>query len=670
MFYTDLENEEGIGLFIDFQKAFDCVNRTFLIAALKHMNFGENVIKWIEILYTDIEACIINNGTTGKYFKLTRGVRQGCPLSPYLFVIIIEFLAAKIRSNNDINGFTIDNKVVKLTMYADDLTVFVKNEKAAKCLFTELHKFSRVTGLQVNLEKSEGLWLGSRKNSARKPFGIKWPDKPVKALGVYFSYDKKASDKLNFDDKIRKLERQLHWWKARDLSLAGKILIIKTKAISKFTYLASVLKIPKDVIKSVNNLLFNFIWNGKRDKVKRDIMIQNYELGGYKMPNMEMIICANQIECIKRFLMPIDADWKHPMRHFCKKENLDLFLQSNFDLNELPSIIPDYYHEAIKSWANIKHAEIESQQDFENELIWYNKRFKINNKTVYNKRIMNAGIWTLPDMYENGQLVTGKTLLERGVTKLDLLIWNGLINCIPHDIKNTAKTIRKTSQPINLAQIKMCDKIINIIECTQKDIKEKFKLKVYKKQHNMKAIEKHEQHFEKLDESDWHTIFTIPFIINCENKVKELHFKIIHRYFATYKFLHDINMVESSKCIFCGIYEETINHLFYSCLYVKSFWITLFNVWNNEQNDKIDITEIDIILGFGFKHDTLNKTVNLLILLGKRYITKCRYERSRLDIKAFFNYMKHTSPLFFIPSTKLKPWEVSTIAFVNKIIEI
>jgi len=83
----------------------------------------------------------------------------------------------------------------------------------------------------------------------KKPFGIKWPTEPIKALGIFYSYDKQSAERANFDDKIKKLERLLHWWKARDLSLMGRVLIVKTLGISQFTFFASVLHIPESVIK-------------------------------------------------------------------------------------------------------------------------------------------------------------------------------------------------------------------------------------------------------------------------------------------------------------------------------------------------------------------------------------------------------------------------------------
>ena len=74
---------------------------------LEYFNFGESLIKWVKVMYCNPRCKIINNGYISESFKLSRGVKQGCPLSAYLFIIAIEMLAAKIRSNNNIKGLEI-----------------------------------------------------------------------------------------------------------------------------------------------------------------------------------------------------------------------------------------------------------------------------------------------------------------------------------------------------------------------------------------------------------------------------------------------------------------------------------------------------------------------------------------------------------------------------------
>ena len=179
-----------------------------------------------------------------------------------------------------------------------------------------LYKFKQVSGLTVNMEKTEGIWLGKDSSFTDTPFNIKWQKKPVKAQGVYLSNNAKQAENANFEDKIKKLECQLCWWKARGLSFHGRILITKAIGLSQFTYLANIIHTPEHIISQVNTLIYNVIWKSKCDKVKRDIMIQSYENGGLKCEDFGIIVEAAKIVWIKSFLQGPETDWKATFAEF------------------------------------------------------------------------------------------------------------------------------------------------------------------------------------------------------------------------------------------------------------------------------------------------------------------------------------------------------------------
>ena len=114
MDYTVEENIPGLRIFIDFEKAFDSVEWDFLYKCLESFNFGPDFLKWVKTFYKNMQSCTINNGTASNYFVLERGVRQGDPLSPYLFIAVVETLAIAIRQNKDIKGISIENEEIKL----------------------------------------------------------------------------------------------------------------------------------------------------------------------------------------------------------------------------------------------------------------------------------------------------------------------------------------------------------------------------------------------------------------------------------------------------------------------------------------------------------------------------------------------------------------------------
>ena len=128
----------------------------------------------------------MNNGYASKFFKIQRGVRQGCPLSGALFVICAEILGNAIRQDKTISGIKIFNKQFKVSQYADDTNAFAADVESAENLFKLLDAFQRCPGLEINKSKTEGMWLGASRNKKTKHFDITWPCKSVYTWNSFF----------------------------------------------------------------------------------------------------------------------------------------------------------------------------------------------------------------------------------------------------------------------------------------------------------------------------------------------------------------------------------------------------------------------------------------------------------------------------------------------------
>ena len=144
---------------------------------------------------------MFNNGLSSEYFNLECGVQQGDRLSPYLFVVTRETLAIAIRHNKDIKGISIGREKTKILQYADDTTAILADTSSSTALFRLLDDFKIVSGLKINCSKTEAMWIGSSWNYKAQPFGIKWPNQPIKALGIYYTYDKKLLLEKNFIER-------------------------------------------------------------------------------------------------------------------------------------------------------------------------------------------------------------------------------------------------------------------------------------------------------------------------------------------------------------------------------------------------------------------------------------------------------------------------------------
>ena len=323
--YTKDFNVAGMLISVDFHKAFDSMEHKFLYAVLEKFTFGPIFYKWVLLFYTIISSCVINNGTTSTYFAVDRGVRQGDPLSPYSFVLAVEILAHMIRVNKNIKRLKIMNQMIKLLQYADDTLGIVQDEISAKHFLQVIIDFGHISGFTLNMTKTEAVWLGVNRNLTDKPLNIRWPALPIKVLGVYFGYDRELCEKRIFGDKIDKAKQIINMWKQRDLSLIGRVQIIKTFITSLFQYSISDVDIPETYIKEVESAIYAFVWKDKKERLKRRVLIKNKEEGGLEVPSFKFIVDSVKL---KWFLQIFDSDseqvWALLARQYFKTNNSDL----------------------------------------------------------------------------------------------------------------------------------------------------------------------------------------------------------------------------------------------------------------------------------------------------------------------------------------------------------
>ena len=216
--YIDHKQLSPALISLDQEKAFDRVNHGFLQRVLSRFNFGPSFRQWVNIVYTDIHSCVLNNGWLSAKIKLDRGVRQGCPLSPLLYCLVAETLGQAIRRDDSIRGIPIPgvNKQSKVSQYADDTTLILADNYSITQRFNLINIFERGSSSRLNAQKTEGLWLGSAAGKQTGPVNITWTTEKLKILGVYFGTSN--VEHANWIDRIIKLEKPLNLWKSRTLS--------------------------------------------------------------------------------------------------------------------------------------------------------------------------------------------------------------------------------------------------------------------------------------------------------------------------------------------------------------------------------------------------------------------------------------------------------------------
>ena len=265
LFETKQQEIPGLILSIDFEKAFDTVSWKFIDKVLTYFNFGPSIKSWIHLFQNDSESCIIQNGFLSDFLKLKRGCRQGDPISPYIFILCAEILGKMIRKNEKLKGITINGKEFRLSQYADDTQIFLNGtEESLRETLSVLDMFYHMSGLKINMEKTRAIWIGAHSNSTAqicRNNRLDWSQCPFKILGVTFTTEVFDIWNVNSNEVLIKIENLCKKWAKRKLTIPGRITIIKSLAISKFTHLFLALpNPPEDLIKRLDFFFFFFFF--------------------------------------------------------------------------------------------------------------------------------------------------------------------------------------------------------------------------------------------------------------------------------------------------------------------------------------------------------------------------------------------------------------------------
>ncbi|KAL9989421.1 hypothetical protein ACROYT_G003968 [Oculina patagonica] len=590
MWYTEINKIPGWLVAIDFEKAFDSVNVEFLIKALEAFNFGQTFIKWIRTFYNGAKSCVINNGFTSHYFDLQRGVRQGDPLSPYLFIVVMEVLSISIRKDVEIKGLVVDEKEIKLTSFADDLTTFLKDIDSLHKLMHKLKLFGSCSGLKPNIAKTEVLRLGPSQKDVDiySILNIPKPLEPPKILGVYFTYDNRLRDRLNFENHIKSVKKLLAQWRRRNLTILGKIQVIKSLIIPKFLYRLTNTTASETIVKEINKIMFNFIWNGQ-DKIKRLAIINDIDKGGFRMTHLESAIEAQRILFLKRYANDENRSWKYILDSCLKNVGGSFLLNCNFDVSSLPVTIPCFYKECLKSWTTLMEWDNETLNGVLEQPIWNNKLICIQNKSVYYPKLIKMGILTIRNMLtESGNFLCFNELKQKETTFItaNYFLWLGIVHSLPCEWRRMIKagnigSFSQPTQPRNLCsdQIRVKLDENNVFEIQALTSKQIYKKLVTKRTIEPTSKAKFTAIFSE-NNLDWANIYKIPFNSTLDTRTRAFQLKILHRILFTNSSLFKMKISATPLCTFCDLESETLEHLFVDCEYVKSFW-EAFTAWVN-----------------------------------------------------------------------------------------
>lgn len=623
--YKDYINDNSYILFIDIYKAFDTVQHDFLFNLLEFFGFGPYFIRAIQTLYNDCNSSVkLPWGTTHR-FNISRGIKQGDPAAPFLFLLVMQTLTLLLHKDS-FQGIRIGDKEIKCCQLADDTAIFLKDVSQVKRIIECIKTFSKVSGLHLNIKKCTLFPIKDNDIPFTEFEGIPIKEE-VTYLGINICKDQTNRTQSNFQPLLSKIKKRFDIWLMRDLSLKGRILLSKTEGLSRLVYPAKVLDVPKYFLKKVDSALFNFIWKNKPHYLNKNILCNSYNQGGLNVLDFVTSNTIFKLNWIKHYTKHKDKIWYIiPNLIFEKVGGIEFLLKCDFEVNKLPIQLSNFHRQTLLYWNLIyKHNFSPHRQ-----IIWNNKYVKYKNKMIFYNNWIENGILLVSQLINNeGHLLTYSEFLKKFGIPIPPYEYSIVIDAIPAGFVRLLQGHNESKQSTFKKEI-----LLNGINIKDKKCNNTF----FRYLIHCPATFRCKYFWNNLFENiNWKLIWTYNNKFCVTNKVNETYFKIIHMIYPTNLFLKRYKNDLNDFCVFCGMIVESILHLFFECIYVKYFWIDIECLFGLLSGSKINISKRDVIF-FCDKKDMDNShnfMLNLLILLGKYYIHKCKWSEIKPSISHF-----------------------------------
>eukprot|EP00253_Pinus_taeda_P014847 PITA_14847 len=291
--------KKGVVIKIDLSKAYDRICWTYLWMLLTHLAFKLEFINWIMGCVTSVSFAVLINGAASPFFKGQRGLRQGCPLSPLLFLLVAEDLSRLImeaKRTGLIKGLEVAvNLFISHPLFVDDIFLFTNGSLSeVKELKIILDLFMKATGMQINFRKSHFIMEGFSRNECSQitailPFEIYNMDSPFKYLGFWIKPN--SYKKQDWNWLVAKIEAKIAHWSFKWLSRAGRLTLVNLVLQTMPVFWAALTWIPKGILHKIKRICCRFLWSGAKEDsvlpwVAWDKIARPKEWGGWGIKNL------------------------------------------------------------------------------------------------------------------------------------------------------------------------------------------------------------------------------------------------------------------------------------------------------------------------------------------------------------------------------------------------
>ncbi|KAG9220267.1 hypothetical protein CCMSSC00406_0006332 [Pleurotus cornucopiae] len=321
--YAEAKEENGIIVALDQEKAYDKIEHDYLWRTLKKFQIPDKFIRVVKSLYQNAETKVMVNGHLSTAFRVTRGVRQGGPLSCLLFDLAIEPLSIALRES-DLRGIDIPGlqEKLKAVLFADDTTVFLNETDEFESLEEILNTWCKASGAKFNIRKTQVLPIGrkdyrehfvqhrkSERQRTRIPEGIQIvkEGETIRMLGAWMGNE--GNELSPWAPIMESIDNDLSRWDKSRPSLEGRKLITQFVVGGRTQYLTQVQGMPTSIEELLQKQIRTFVWGEKKTPVKEETLYAPRAVGGKGLLDIRARNEAIEIMKLKSYLQ---LDEKRP----------------------------------------------------------------------------------------------------------------------------------------------------------------------------------------------------------------------------------------------------------------------------------------------------------------------------------------------------------------------